>query len=77
MSMEEMYTNARGMSSAHLGYLLPDVRRMRAIWDEVTAFCLEHSIRPQVGHILGFDEAGRAHRLIESRESYGKVVLRV
>ncbi len=77
MSMEEMYTNARGMSSAHLGYLLPNVRRMRAIWDEVTAFCMEHSIRPRVGHVFGFDEAGRAHRLIESRESYGKVVLRV
>ena len=59
------------------GYLLPDVRRMRATWGEVTAFCIEHGIRPQVGHVFGFDEAARAHRLIESRESYGKVVLRV
>ena len=77
MSLEEMYTNARGMSSAHLGYLLPNFRWMRTTWDELTVFCVEHGIRPQVGHVFGFDEAARAHRLIESRESYGKVVLRV
>jgi len=30
-----------------------------------------------VGHVFDFDQAAEAHRLIESRESYGKVVLRV
>ncbi len=77
MSLDEMLKNARGMSSVHLGYVLPDVRKMRANWDEMTAFCTEHGIRSQVGHVFGFDEVARAHRLIESRESYGKVVLRV
>lgn len=77
MSLEEMLENARGMSSVHLGFLLPDARRMRAMWDELTGFCTEHGIRPQVGHVLDFDAAAEAHRLIESRKSYGKVVLRM
>ena len=77
MGLSEMLENARGMSSAHLGYLLPDTGRMRALWEELTAFCLEHDVRPQVGHVLDFDEAAEAHALIESRGSYGKVVLRV
>jgi NADPH:quinone reductase-like Zn-dependent oxidoreductase len=47
------------------------------MWDDVVAFVAEHGVRPQVGHVLPFEAAAEAHRLIESRESYGKVVLRV
>ncbi|HUP20548.1 MAG TPA: zinc-binding dehydrogenase, partial [Gemmatimonadota bacterium] len=77
MSLREMLTRSIGISSSHVGYLLPHADRVRRIWDELTAFVAEHGIRPQVGHVLPFEEAAEAHRLIESRESYGKVVLRV
>ncbi|MCS6805423.1 MAG: NADPH:quinone oxidoreductase family protein [Acidobacteriota bacterium] len=35
------------------------------------------SIRPIIGHTFALDQAADAHRLIESRESFGKIVLRV
>ena len=77
LALREMLTRSIGISSSHVGYLLPHADRVRRIWDELTAFVAEHGIRPQVGHVLPFEEAAEAHRLIESRESYGKVVLRV
>ena len=77
MSLDEMLRNSRGMSSSHLGYLLDDPPLMRTVWDELVDFAAVHDIRPEVGHVLSFDELPDAHRLMESRESYGKIVVRV
>lgn len=76
MGLREMFTRSVGMSSTHLG-LLSDRSRMGRVWGELVDFVEAHRIRPQVGHVLPFEDAPEAHRLIESRESYGKVVLRV
>jgi len=48
-----------------------------SLWRELLDFVERQGLRPRVGHVLSFDEAAEAHRLIESRESFGKVVLRV
>ncbi|HSM35631.1 MAG TPA: zinc-binding dehydrogenase [Longimicrobiales bacterium] len=77
LSLREMLTRSIGISSSHIGYLLPHAERVRGIWDDLLAFVTRHGIRPQVGHVVPFEEAAEAHRLIESRASYGKVVLRV
>lgn len=77
MSLDEMLTRSIGISAFHVGYLLPHPELMAGVWSELTAFVAEHGIRPQVGHVLPFEDAARAHRLIESRQSWGKVVLRV
>jgi len=65
-----------GLLSTHLGYLIPDAARLRGIWDDMVAFVTEHRIRPVVGHVLPLDHVAEAHRLMESRESVGKIVLR-
>lgn len=77
MSLDEMLRNSHGMASSHLGFLLEDRARMERVWRELVDFVGRHRIRPRVGHVLPFDEAAEAHRLIESRKSFGKVVLRV
>lgn len=77
MSLREMLTRSVGMSSSHVGYLLPHPTLLRRIWADLVSFVAEHGIRPQVGHVLPFEDAAGAHRLVESRGSYGKVVLRV
>jgi NADPH2:quinone reductase len=77
VSLREMLTRSIGVSSSHVGYLLPHADRVRRIWEDLVSFVGEHGVRPQVGHVLPFEEAAEAHRLIESRQSYGKVVLRV
>ncbi len=70
-------TGSRGMLASHIGYLLKDAERMSHLWSELTAFAAEHEIRPVVGATFAFDEIAEAHRLMESRRSVGKIVVRV
>ena len=77
MGLEQMYRGSIGLLSTHLGYLLEDEARMRRLWDDLVAFTLAHGLRPVVGHVLPFENVAEAHRLVESRRSYGKVVLRL
>ena len=41
------------------------------------SFVTKHGVRPVVGAIFSFDEMAEAHRLMESRQSVGKIVVRV
>ena len=73
----QMSEGSFGMMASHLGYLLPNADLVRAVWAELTSFVTEHGIRPVVGHVMPFGEIAEAHRLMESRRSRGKIVLRV
>ena len=77
LSLEQMLKRSQGILSSHLGYLLADPALMVRVWSALTAFVAEHDLRPQVGHVLPFDALPDAHRLMESRESYGKIVLKL
>ncbi|MDP2956677.1 MAG: NADPH:quinone oxidoreductase family protein [Longimicrobiales bacterium] len=77
MGLDRMLKRSNGILSTHLGYLLADPAMMNRLWLDLTAFVAKHGIRPQVGHVLPFAEVAEAHRLMESRESYGKIVLRM
>jgi NADPH:quinone reductase len=64
--------------SSHLGYLLdrePDM--MTEIFVELRDFVMEHGVRPVVSRIFKLDETDKAHEYIESRKSFGKVLLKV
>jgi NADPH2:quinone reductase len=76
MGLEEMYRGSKGLLSTHLGYLLRDERLMRRVWRELVAFTMERGLRPVVGHVLPFEDVAEAHHLLESRQTFGKVVLR-
>lgn len=76
MGLMRMLERSNGMLSTHLGYLLTDPALMARVFGELSAFVARHHLRPQVGHVLPFESAAEAHRLMESRESYGKIVLR-
>jgi NADPH2:quinone reductase len=77
MGLMRMLERSHGMLSTHLGYLLTDPPLMARMFGDLSAFVARHGLRPQVGHVLPFERAADAHRLMESRESYGKIVLRV
>jgi NADPH:quinone reductase-like Zn-dependent oxidoreductase len=77
MGLEQMYRRSIGLLSTHLGYLLEDEERMGRVWDDLVAFTVAHGLRPVVGHVLPFEDVAEAHRLLESRGTYGKVVLRL
>lgn len=66
-----------GVLATHIGYLLPDLARLHRVWDDLTAFTARNALRPVVGRVFPFEELPEAHRFMESRESVGKLVVRV
>jgi NADPH2:quinone reductase len=68
---------SQGVLATHVGYLLERPALLARVWRELVAFVEGHSIRPVLGATFDFDELPRAHALIESRRSVGKVVVRV
>lgn len=77
MSLDRMLRRSNGILSTHLGFLLADPALMGRIWGDLSGFVATHGLRPQVGHVLPFEAVADAHALMESRESYGKIVLRL
>jgi NADPH:quinone reductase-like Zn-dependent oxidoreductase len=66
-----------GLMATHIGYLLDDPPRLARVWGELMAFVAAHGIRPVIGATFSFDEMAEAHRLMESRRSVGKIVVRM
>jgi NADPH:quinone reductase-like Zn-dependent oxidoreductase len=63
--------------ATHIGYLLDDPPRLARYWESLMAFVAAHGIRPVVGATFGFGDMAMAHRLMESRRSVGKIVVRI
>ena len=61
--------------SSHIGYLLKKPEIMSEVWRELTEFGAEHEISPVIGRQFDFTEMAAAHRFMESRQSYGKIVV--
>lgn len=68
---------SHGFMGTHVGYLLDDPPRLARVWRELMAFVAAQGIRPVVGATFRFEEMAEAHRLMESRGSVGKIVVRV
>ncbi|MEW5929784.1 MAG: zinc-binding dehydrogenase [Gemmatimonadota bacterium] len=68
---------SHGFMATHVGYLLDDPPRLARVWGELRAFVAAHGIRPVVGAAFPFEEMAGAHRLMESRRSVGKIVVKV
>lgn len=71
----QLALGSKGVLASHIGYLLSDRARMDEVWTGLVAFARKHDIRPVVGHIFSFEHLPEAHRLMESRNSVGKIVV--
>jgi NADPH:quinone reductase-like Zn-dependent oxidoreductase len=65
-----------GIMATHLGYLLDEPARLRAVFDRLSAFVRERGIRPVIGRVFPFEDVAEAHAFVESRRSVGKVLLK-
>jgi NADPH:quinone reductase len=68
---------SRGVLGFHLRSLLQRPAQASALATRLWAWLADGSIRPQVGHVLSLEEIRRAHDLLASRQTFGKVVLTV
>jgi NADPH:quinone reductase-like Zn-dependent oxidoreductase len=66
----------RGVFGLNLGHLWEEAAVIRAIFQEIVDLVHDGIFAPVVDRAYAFDEAGEAHAYIQSRASFGKVVLR-
>jgi NADPH:quinone reductase-like Zn-dependent oxidoreductase len=65
----------RGVFGINLGHLWGEVDRLRAMLGEVVDLCGRGVLSPVVDGSFPFAEAARAHARLQSRQSFGKVLL--
>jgi NADPH:quinone reductase-like Zn-dependent oxidoreductase len=75
MDVREAAIASTGVLATHIGYLLDDEVRLLGVWNDLARFVQAHGLRPVVGHRFAFEELPRAHALMESRRSVGKLVV--
>ena len=59
----------------YIGAYLADHRLIADTLDELIGHVLAGRLKPQIGAVLPLEQAAEAHRLIESRQTIGKLVL--
>ena len=76
VSIFDMLRRSYGVMSFHVGWLL-DAGLVDGAWADLVRFVETNEIRPLVGPVYRFDQIAEAHRAMESRETTGKVVVRL
>ena len=71
----DLAESSTGLLATHLGYLLNSGSLLREVWDELVTFTIKHGIKPIIGHRFEFNDLSKAHELMESRNSYGKIII--
>lgn len=77
MKIMPLAEKSAGIMASHLGYLLTNPELMLNIYERLKDFVVARQIKPEIGKIYNFDQAAQAHEFIESRQSMGKVLLRI
>jgi NADPH2:quinone reductase len=76
-NLREMLMNSYGMMSFHIGRLFIEQGLDAGIWEDLIQFVESNGIKPFVSRVYEFDEIPEAHRALEARSTFGKVVARV
>ena len=76
-NLMDMSKRVYSMMAFHLGYLMKDEAIIERIIQGLSEFVIKYNIRPVVGQTFSFDEIPKAHELMESRKSMGKIVIKV
>ena len=77
VNMMKMATESKGVYASHIGYLTENEELTKEIWDELHEFVTSHGLRPVVGSVFDFASLPEAHAFMESRDSVGKLVIKV
>ncbi|SNS83711.1 NADPH2:quinone reductase [Ekhidna lutea] len=77
VNMMKMATESKGVFASHIGYLTANKELTSDIWEELFLFTKDHDLRPVVGRIFDFSELPEAHAFMESRQSTGKLVVKL
>lgn len=77
VNVMNMAQGSYGVSASHIGYLTEMPEIAKCAYKEMVAFINKHNIKPHVGKVFAFEEMAGAHEHIESRDSMGKIVVKL
>ncbi len=78
INLLSMLGKSQGILAFHLGRLLDNnYSEIQKIFLELVDFIQEQKIYPLIGKIYPLEKIADAHRFIESRESFGKILLQI
>ncbi len=77
VNMMKMAVESRGIFASHIGYLTENEQLTSAIWDELYKFTKDNNLKPIVGKVFDFSDLADAHSYMESRDSMGKIVIKL
>lgn len=77
VNMMKMATESKGVYASHIGYLTENEALTGAIWEELFSFVKTHNLKPIVGRVFDFSDLPEAHAFMESRNSIGKLVVKL
>ncbi len=75
LGIMDMAINSMSLAATHIGYLTANRQVSESEWAALSGFIKDHNLKPVVNHVFSFDQLPEAQRLMESRQSSGKIVV--
>ena len=72
-----MAKKTSGIMATHIGYLTQNQQVVQQQYQAMVQFIETHDIKPVVGRVFDFAELPQAHAFMESRQSTGKILVKV
>jgi NADPH2:quinone reductase len=77
IDVRAMYAKSASVQGLWLTYLSQKREIMEPAWQQLSAWIEQGKLTPQVGHVLPFERAVEAYKLLQDGKNYGKVVLKI
>jgi NADPH:quinone reductase len=77
LDLRAMYAKSGMLQGLWLTYLSQKREVMEPAWQQLSQWIEQGKLVPQIGHVLPFERAVEAYRLLEEGKNYGKVVLKI
>jgi NADPH:quinone reductase-like Zn-dependent oxidoreductase len=72
-----MYAKSASVQGLWLTYLSQKREIMEPAWNQLSEWISQGKLVPEIGHVLPFDRAVEAYKLLEAGKNYGKVVVKI
>jgi NADPH2:quinone reductase len=77
IDLRAMYAKSASVQGLWLTYLAQKREIMEPAWKQLSEWISQGKLAPQIGHVLPFDRAVEAYKLLEEGKNYGKVVVKI
>ena len=72
-----LYAKGASVHGLWLSYLSAKPELMNPAWKELSGWIAQGQLHPVIGHVLPFERAAEAYRLLSEGKNFGKVVLNI